>query len=349
MKHFTKTFTLCFLLTITLLLTLTAAEAQTKPVKKATPTPTKKPVPIKVIKTAPPPDTKNSTQPVISGVVNGKATSLPKPVYPEEARKLRIAGTVGVRVLIDERGNVISAKAETGVDNLPLRTASEKAAMQAKFSPTTLNGEPVKVSGIINYNFVVGEEPKRYFEETKFLNLGMFLSVMQNAAANEAAFNEFFDFKDFKTEFAEEFGVFSEPITKDIETLAALPELSGKQRAEAIDKAVLAIEPKLNEAELWQFRLGKDFGDLFNIFSKAIVKDVFDTEKFDLSAVKLTALNLKDSIKSAPPEFSATFLRKIKEIVTALEKLDSKQPEMYAAVFGKLSELLEILSPQPVK
>jgi outer membrane biosynthesis protein TonB len=86
------------------------------------------------------------------GVLNGKATSLPKPTYPPAARAVRATGSVPVQVLIDEDGKVFLARA-TGGHPL-LRTAATRAACEASFSPTLLSGEPVKVSGIITYNFV---------------------------------------------------------------------------------------------------------------------------------------------------------------------------------------------------
>ena len=85
------------------------------------------------------------------GVLNGKATSLPKPPYPQPAIMLNIQGTVTVQILIDEQGNVVSAKATSG--HALLRAAAEKAARNAKFSPTLLSKVPVKVTGVIHYNF----------------------------------------------------------------------------------------------------------------------------------------------------------------------------------------------------
>ncbi|MEP6742244.1 MAG: TonB family protein, partial [bacterium] len=88
-----------------------------------------------------------------SVVLNGEALSLPKPPYPIIAKQLRIQGTVNVQVLISEAGEVISAKAVSG--NASLVTAAQQAALQARFSPTLLGEQPVKVSGIITYNFVL--------------------------------------------------------------------------------------------------------------------------------------------------------------------------------------------------
>ncbi|HEV7701750.1 MAG TPA: energy transducer TonB [Pyrinomonadaceae bacterium] len=89
---------------------------------------------------------------VSGGVLNGKATSLPKPAYPPAARAVRASGAVNVQVTISESGSVISASAVSG--HPLLRAAAESAARGAHFSPTLLSGQPVKVTGVITYNFV---------------------------------------------------------------------------------------------------------------------------------------------------------------------------------------------------
>ena len=105
---------------------------------------------------APPPPPKATPKPapktVSGGVLNGKATSLPKPAYPPAAKAVRAAGAVSVQVLIDESGRVVSASAVSG--HPLLRAAAEGAARGARFSPTLLSGQAVKVSGVITYNFV---------------------------------------------------------------------------------------------------------------------------------------------------------------------------------------------------
>jgi protein TonB len=90
-------------------------------------------------------------RPVSGGILNGKAVNLPAPLYPEMAKRARTTGMVSVEVVIDLTGRVISAKALSGPTLL--LAAAEQAAMRARFSPTLLSGQPVKVSGQINYNF----------------------------------------------------------------------------------------------------------------------------------------------------------------------------------------------------
>ena len=98
-----------------------------------------KPAPPKVIK--------------ISRILNSEARSLPKPIYPPIAKQIRVQGTVNVQVLIDETGRVVSAKAVSG--HPLLIPEAQKAALQARFSPTVIGDQAVKISGVISYNFVM--------------------------------------------------------------------------------------------------------------------------------------------------------------------------------------------------
>ncbi|HLM58629.1 MAG TPA: energy transducer TonB [Pyrinomonadaceae bacterium] len=90
---------------------------------------------------------------VKGGVLNGKAISKPTPAYPPIAKAARASGTVVVQIIVDEEGKVESASAVSG--HPLLQQASVVAARGARFSPTYLSGQPVKVSGVITYNFVL--------------------------------------------------------------------------------------------------------------------------------------------------------------------------------------------------
>ncbi len=100
----------------------------------------------------PPPPPKAVPKKISGGVLNGKATSLPKPPYPAAARAVRASGAVNVQVTINESGSVVSASAVSG--HPLLRQAAEQAARGARFAPTLLSGQPVSVTGVIVYNFV---------------------------------------------------------------------------------------------------------------------------------------------------------------------------------------------------
>jgi VWFA-related protein/TonB family protein len=102
---------------------------------------------------AQPAENKTAPQgPVSGGVLNGKAVSLPKPVYPLAAKNIGVKGTVVVEVTLDETGKVIAARALSG--HPLLLNACVNAARQARFSPTFLNGQAVKVLGAITYTFM---------------------------------------------------------------------------------------------------------------------------------------------------------------------------------------------------
>lgn len=103
----------------------------------------------------PPPEAPKPTPPrapISGGVLNGKAVRLVQPTYPAIARQAHASGTVVVQVLIDENGNVVSAHAISG--HPLLQAVAVAAARASKFSPTKLSGQPVKVNGVIQYNFV---------------------------------------------------------------------------------------------------------------------------------------------------------------------------------------------------
>jgi TonB family protein len=114
---------------------------------------------VKVDEEPPPPAAKRMPKPLLKpisgGVLNGKALVLPKPDYPQAARSARASGVVTVEVVINEAGKVIAAKATSGPTLL--RQAAMQAAQGARFSPTLLSGQPVKISGEINYNFTLAQ------------------------------------------------------------------------------------------------------------------------------------------------------------------------------------------------
>ena len=110
-------------------------------------------VPLVTLDSDPPPAPRPILKPVSGGVLNGTAISLPPPAYPDAAKRMRTAGTVSVDVVLDESGKVVSAVATSGPPIL--RDAAVQAALKARFSPTKLSGQPVKVSGVINYKFAL--------------------------------------------------------------------------------------------------------------------------------------------------------------------------------------------------
>jgi protein TonB len=111
------------------------------------PTPTPRPTPATMVR--------QESGPVRlpSSVISSKVIEKPAPPYPQIAKVAGIEGPVAVQILIDEQGRVVSAKATSG--NPLLQSAAVQAAYRARFTPTLLSGQPVKVTGSITYNFVL--------------------------------------------------------------------------------------------------------------------------------------------------------------------------------------------------
>lgn len=99
----------------------------------------------------------STSQPMVlkqsGGVLQGSAIRKPAPAYPAEAKEKQISGVVQVKVLISEEGQVIEAEAISG--HPLLRDAAVEAAKQWIFRPTELSGTPVKVEGVLTFNFTL--------------------------------------------------------------------------------------------------------------------------------------------------------------------------------------------------
>lgn len=84
-------------------------------------------------------------------LLSNRVISLPRPIYPEDARQQKVAGLVRVLATVDENGSVAEAEAVSG--SPMLQEAAVNAARQAKFEPLGRAGRPTKTKTIIAYNF----------------------------------------------------------------------------------------------------------------------------------------------------------------------------------------------------
>ena len=82
-------------------------------------------------------------------VVNWRVMCGVLPEYP--VNKNAASGTVSVYVLIDEYGEVIESEIISGKQIF--RTSTLQAARQTRFAPTLLGGQPIKVRGVLIYEF----------------------------------------------------------------------------------------------------------------------------------------------------------------------------------------------------
>lgn len=147
-----------------------ASESAATPVKEA-PTANAEPAKPNVIK-------------VQESVLRSAAMDLPQPEYPPAAVLVRAAGTVEVQLLVNEKGVVTNARAQSG--NPLLIPAAETAALKALFSPSKLSAEPTITFGVITYNFTPPEAPSEAPESKPISGSQSFAAQKQTGAPTVA-------------------------------------------------------------------------------------------------------------------------------------------------------------------
>lgn len=85
---------------------------------------------------------------ILGGVLNDLAIDLPKPEFPSDTKG---SGTVTVEVVVNEKGEVSASSVVSGPQ--PLWSAAGAAARKARFHPPLKDGKPVKVAGMLTFDF----------------------------------------------------------------------------------------------------------------------------------------------------------------------------------------------------
>ncbi len=88
---------------------------------------------------------------VSQGVSEGLLVKRVQPVYPEQARQMRVQGPVQLQATINKDGNISNVKVVSG--NAQLARAAVEAVKQWKYKPYYLNNEPVEIQTQIIVNF----------------------------------------------------------------------------------------------------------------------------------------------------------------------------------------------------
>lgn len=258
---------------------------------------------------------------ISGGVLNGKAINLPKPIFPPAARAVNAEGVVSVQVLIDEEGNVALANAISG--HPLLRAAAVEAARGARFSPTSLSGVLVKVSGVITYNFVGSFTPGMLGYEIGYAERAG--SFSENSFAKSLAARLPGDWSSEK-ETLESLTYEMLPVAKTDPKERPAPALDGnrytavgpgisggvsyaqrKLTPESIESLRLlqsAIETRLigEEIKQWHFKLGKGLG--------AFVAEIEDDNKMRINIAELEQL-----AANKPTMVSASAVTRLNELI----------------------------------
>jgi TonB family protein len=89
--------------------------------------------------------------------INDEPLSVPAIVYPAEAKKSRIEGTVQLQINVDATGHVTQVQALGGP--IPLRQAAVDAYSQATYRPIMVKGKPAPAIITTSVNFALKELP----------------------------------------------------------------------------------------------------------------------------------------------------------------------------------------------
>ncbi len=270
---------------------------------------------------------------ISGGVINGKAVSLTKPAYPAAAKAVGAEGAVNVQVVIDEEGNVISATAVSG--HPLLRTASVEAARSSKFNPTLLQGQPVKVSGVIVYNFVADKTnwtrvgynlaSIQHSPTLMFLNTDSIAKMFQaDWTAENEQLKRLAEIKQAETSGSSQPNISSErkisentekrPDGTTVKTIITERSVKSDYQTNpeqiAISQSLIAsLQGRLasDELNLWQFNVGTSL-------SQALAQVRNPGEK------QRALDSLRGQIQSAPNKVSAEYLADLQKITALLEK-----------------------------
>ena len=276
----------------------------------------------------------NAVRTISGGMLNGKAVNLVKPAYPAAAKAVKAQGAVNVQVTIDEQGNVISASAVSG--HPLLRAGAVTAARASKFSPTTIEGKPVKVSGVIVFNFVLPDESdqttSRMEESDRLVAMGMvmFLSALKDIPGDEESDRILLQMSD--------------ELPPSMRTDKALFEKlaraeSQSEKAAAIDEIIASMRRGLTGTDAWVIDLGKQWGGAIGEAFKLKGSGYrLDRQGFIKSLQGMGWL-----LEAPPKDISAESLKRIREIAAYDNETDSITPDFINNFFKKSFEFIDYM------
>lgn len=275
---------------------------------------------VPVLKTAARYDgSENFTVGKIKGTVKTKAVYLPKPLYPDAARRSGAEGTVRVQISIDEEGNVTNAAALSG--NLLLTEVAEGAARRSKFRILRdTNGQAIKAAGVMVYSFEIKKAGWSKIGYDLNLLKQMPVSMISIPAISKAIDPQWTTEKELFAKLEEirqgspdpperPFPVFvSSGVSKYPNEIAVqsktmvvtLPQQATADQAAIVQNLISGLRGRLANDELssWQFDLGLNLGDAFQRYrdprqrgeAARIVTEFIESRPKSTSAEMLEAL-----------------------------------------------------------
>ena len=237
--------------------------------------------------------------------INGMAISLVKPAFPETAVAVGADGAgISLKVIVDESGNVVSAKCSLSRHPM-LKDAAELAAATSKFKLLIKDGKAVRYEGILLYTFVIERvdwfrfgtalESTRQFDN---ISIGPVAQILSSGFANEKARLLILDAK----------GV-------DLQT-----------RWKVIQEVETSLKTKLNEGDLWRFKIGMALR-LITFWTMA-------GERTHRAELQNAIDDLPKFIAGAPDEISEQTIEALKAVSKYRVPVDLPERELRQAIFN---------------
>lgn len=279
---------------------------------------------------------------VNKGVVNGAAISLPKPIYPPAALAIKASGEVKVEVLIDEGGTIVSAKSISG--HPLLRQTAEQAARQAKFKPTTLEGNPVKVSGVIVYNFVPENPQNAAALPEEIWMVGMTFGMLEKADDDLLAQ------VGIDKDFAEIISALSAELPKELSNekplLEKLSRSKGAERQKLAGDLAKALEKYFPERESESYRTGYLFGSVIvETIRSALAFMSNPNAETETDSLRSQLIIFRDKLNSTQTLFTTETAADFQNVAGYADVQDLGTAENMRKLFQSISKIMDRIAP----
>lgn len=278
---------------------------------------------------------------ISKGVINGSAVSLPKPAYPAAAKAVKASGAVNVHVLIDESGNVEKAEAVTG--HPLLRQVAEQAALLSKFKPTTLEGQPVTVSGVIVYNFVL---PPNAATEGKnvIFGIGALLNVLQNI--EQEIMNKLGAEEGLNASLLKMSNVFPAEFATEKELFRKLAAAKGAERRQVASELIASIKQRLSGPGLIEYEVGQSFGTTVVEMLKLVQS--LDTGKVgdEGQNLRLSLQKLQSQLNALPPGMTPDAIESLKKVAAFADIPQITSPETIENMLNAIEPIFDIFDKE---
>lgn len=270
---------------------------------------------------------------ITKGVVNGAAIALPKPIYPAAAQAVKASGAVNVRVTIDEQGNVTEATAISG--HPLLRQAAEQAAREAKFKPTTLKGQAVKVSGVIVYNFV----PSNTTDERFVWALSFFLNFIRDTEI--ILLHEIYPEKeldDLLTEMAKDI---PEEFAAEKELFDRMAKSKGVERQRAAAELSNSFKKHFTSEEIVEYEIGEAMAGILGQIARKGFSMAGGNIQSNEAILKENLVKLRDLLKKPTTNIPPETIKQLKAVAAFADTSDLNSEEAIRQLFLAIEPIME--------